>query len=299
VWFSWAFLVLGVGLVPQGKAQPPLPEVKIGLLQSMFKDVSPAMVKSAAIPFQKMLQKLAGLKGDVEMAPDYKELAQRLQNGKIDIAVFHGFEYSWVKNTPGMTPLVVTVPECGKVQACLVIHANSKAVAPKNLKGACVAVPRGCKAHCEMFLERLRADIPVEDCCPCKCGQLTSEEALFAVANEKQEAVLVDVSSLLTFRENWPAAAKNIKVLAQSEELPSAVIVYRQGALKPEAIASIRKGLIDCVKTPTGQLFVLFWQLKGFKDADGAYNKLVNDALKAYPPPEEKVTLAPPPKGPK
>jgi ABC-type phosphate/phosphonate transport system substrate-binding protein len=292
---------VGVGLVPGGKAADPLPEVKIGLLQPMFKDVPPQMVKVGGLPFQNMLEKQAALNGLIEVAPDYKELARRLGKGDIDFAVFHGFEYAWVKNTPGMAPLVATVPQCGKVQACLVINTNSKARSPKDLKGECVAVHKGCKAHCEMFLERLRADIPAGDCCPCNCGGLTAEEVLFAVANEKQEAAIVDVSSILTFKENWPAAAKKIKVLVESKELPSAVIVYRKGAraLDEKTIERVRKGLLDCVRTPSGQTFAIFWQLKGFKDADAAYNKLVEDALKAYPPPDEKIIQAPAPKGPK
>lgn len=275
------------------------PDVKIGLLEPMFKDVPEALVQAGAIPFQKMIQEKTGIKGSVELVTDYKILASRMKDGKIDIAVFHGFEYAWVKETPGLVPLVVTMPNCGKVQACLVVNAKSAATGPKELKGSCIAIPRGSKAHCEMFLERTRESLPAGDCCPMKPAGQTPEETLCAVARGECEAALVDVASLLALEKNLPGAHKRLKVLMRSEELPSAVIVYRKGALSEADVNRVRTGLLECVKTPIGQTFAMFWQLKGFHDYTPEYNKTVEQCLKAYPPPGTKVVQAPQVGGPK
>jgi ABC-type phosphate/phosphonate transport system substrate-binding protein len=265
----------------------------------MFKDVPKSMADAAATPFKDMIQKMAGVNGVIELVPDYKELARRLKDGQIDIAVFHGFEYAWVKDTPNMVPLVVTAPNCGKVQACLIVHADSKVKEPKDLKGACIAVPMGSKAHCEMFLERTRDKLTAGDCCPTKCTDMTPQDVLCAVARKDNEAALVDISSWLALEKNLPGAYKKLRVLTTSVELPSAVVVYRKGALDKATVERVRTGLLECVKTPLGQVFSIFWQLKGFKDIDTTYNKLVADALKAYPPPDDKTPQAPAPKGPK
>ena len=243
-----------------------------------------------------MIQKLASVNGLVELFPDYRALAASLKDGKIDVAIFHGFEYAWVKDTPGMVPLVVTVPNCGKVQAILVVNVNSKVTEPKELKGA---VHPGSevfqKAHCDMFLEHIRCELPAGDCSPAKRADLTPDEALCAVARGDSEAALVDVASLIALEKYKLAAFKRLRILSQSVSLPPAVVVYRRGALDPEAIIRIRDGLIEAPKTPVGQTFSLLWQLKGFEDVSPTYNKLVEESLKAYPIPVEKPKPMPTP----
>jgi ABC-type phosphate/phosphonate transport system substrate-binding protein len=268
----------------------PAPALRIGLIKPMFKDVPTAMVNAAARPFQNMIEEKAGVKGSVELFPDYRSLARDIKDGKIDIGVFHGFEYAWVKDTPGLVPLVATLPSCGKVQACLVVGKDSKANSPKDLKGACVLVPRSTKAHCFMFLDHLREKLPAGDCCPAKTAGLTPEEALGEVAVGNSEAVLVDYAALVALKNNCPGCFANVRVLAESELLPSAVVVYRKGSMDERTSARVTTGLLGCVNTPIGRTFALFWQLKGFGQVDDAYNAVVEKCLKAYPqPPEHRV----------
>lgn len=283
--FVAAAAVLGAA-PPESRGQGPAAELRIGLPQPMFKDTPPALVTAGARPFQNLIRDKAGVNGVVEVLPDYKSLAEKMKDGKIDIGVFHGFEYAWVKDVPGLVPLVATVPNCGKVQACLVVNADSKAAGPKDLKGACVVLPQGTKAHCHMFLDHLRAQLPAGDCCPVKPAAQTPQDALAEVANGGAEAALVDVSALIALKNNFPACHRRLKVLVESEPLPPAVVVYRAGALTPQAAERLRKGLVESVNTPVGKTFALFWQLKGFEDVSGGYNGLVERSLKAYPPPK-------------
>jgi len=85
----------------------------------MFKDVPRTFIDAAVIPFKRMIQKEIGMAGSMRICPDYADLADEIKNGKIDLAVFHGFEFAWVKNNPDLIPIVITNPSCGKVQACL------------------------------------------------------------------------------------------------------------------------------------------------------------------------------------
>src|SRR5262249_37875058 len=159
-----------------------------------------------------------------------------MKDGKIDIGVFHGFEYAWLKDTPNLLPMVATVPNCGKVQACLVVHKDSKAKAPADLRGACVLMPKGSKAYCYMYLDHLREKLPAGDCCPAKKSNLTPEEALGEVAVGTSEAVLVDYAALLALKNNCPGCFKELKILAESELLPSAVVVYRKGCMDDKTV---------------------------------------------------------------
>ncbi len=266
--------------------QPSKPSVtRIGFPEAMFKDVPPTLIQAAAKPFQAMIQKQAGLNGTLEICSDYKELADKLAKGQLEIGVFHGFEYAWVRDTPGLVPVVTAVPNCGKVQACLVVHVNSKVLEPRDLKGPCVLVPRGLKAHCTMFLERIQEKLPNGSCCTAKAEGLTPEEALDDVVAGKCEAVLVDISSLIAYKKNKGNVGRQLRVLIESELLPAAVVVYRKDSLREADVAMVRSGLIDCIKTREGRTFAMFWQLKGFEAISQKYSDHLDQCLKSYPPP--------------
>lgn len=283
----------GVAAPPTEAPKPPpapplLTPAKIGFPEPMFKDVPKVLIDAAARPFQKIIQQQVGLDGSLEVVPDYSELADRVKKGSMEIAVFHGFEYAWVKHNPELVPLVVTRPSCGKVQACLVVNVNCKAKDPKELKGACVVLPRGTKAHCTMFLSHLQKQPKVEpgDCCAAKnAGQPFADEALDDIVSGKVEAAMVDIAILQAYQANKPGLSKQLKVLAESKELPSAVIVYRKGALSAAEATKVRDGLVNCHKTSIGKQFIMFWSLDGFKDVDADYLAGLDRCLKNYPAP--------------
>jgi ABC-type phosphate/phosphonate transport system substrate-binding protein len=260
--------------------------IRVGFPSALFRDVPEVLIQAAATPFKKTLYKQLGLHGDMVVVPDYKVLAEQLRDGKLELAVFHGFEYAWIKDTPGIVPLVVTQPLCGRVQACLIVREDCPATAPHQLTGACIALPRGTKAHCWMFLERLRSDPAVHpnDCCPSNAANQSAEEALDAVVAGTCKAAMVDIATFQAYKELKPGLAKRLKVLAESRPLPPAVIVWRKGALTPEQIAKIRDGLLSCHKTPIGRAFTNFWQLECFREVTPDYLALVEDCAKHYPP---------------
>ena len=101
----------------------------------MFRDVPPAMVNAAAKPFQTMIQDKAGVKGSVEVVDDFTILVDKMKAGKLKHVVLHGYEYAWVKDTPGLVPMCVTMPNAGKIQVCLVVNKDSKAKEAKDLGG--------------------------------------------------------------------------------------------------------------------------------------------------------------------
>jgi ABC-type phosphate/phosphonate transport system substrate-binding protein len=279
-------------------APPVLKKVKIAFPEAMFRDVPKVFIDVAAKPFQDVIQKEAALDATLEIAADYKVLAEKLKAGKLDIAVFHGFEYAWVKDTPGLTPLVVAVPSCGTVQACLVVHVNSKAKGPDDLKGACVAVPRGSKAHCLMFLQHLRDQPQVQagNCCPVKAATppYTDEVLDELVANKPNavaDAAIVDISALKAYQANKPGLGMQLKVLVKSEALPAGVIVYRKDALTPAEVAKTRAGLMNCAKSKIGRAFLQYWNLDGFKEVDANYKTAVANSLEKYPAPAPAVVI--------
>ena len=287
VCFVLPVAVAAVPVAPRAEAAEAAAATKIGLPESMFSGLPQAVVQRAARPFQSMLEKQAGLKGEVVVGKDHAELAEKLRCGKLDLAVFHGFEFAWVKQHPELVPLVVTVP-AHKLQACLVVNVNSKANGPHSLKGETVAVPSGTKAHCHLYYERLRTALPAGCCDLAKLKSRSIEDALDAVSDEACPAVLVDAGTLAAYQKLKPGAGAQLKVLAQSDPFPPAVLVYRKGALTATAAKKVADGLVKCVTTDEGQLLTSLWRLKGFEEASAGYQADLDKCLKAYPAPEQK-----------
>ncbi len=287
-----AFLVLGaVALVPATPrveaAQPPKnpPPVKIGVPQNLFSNLPPSVLQPVAKPFQTLFEKQTGLKGEVEIGKDYAEITQKLLKGNLDVAVYHGHEYAWVQHHQNLHRLVIAVP-VHKIQVCVVVHANSKAKLAGDLKGDCITIPAGVRPQCRLYLEKLRTGLPDGCCGIAKVEGKTIEEVLDGVADGKTyEAGLVDLATLTAYRANKPGVGKQLRVLAESEVFPCAVIIYRQGAFDAK---KVRKGLIASVTTPQGQILTRLWRLKGFEEPGDQYQKDLDRCLKTYPPPKPK-----------
>jgi ABC-type phosphate/phosphonate transport system substrate-binding protein len=283
----WAVVpvVVALGVPRAGAADAAL---KIGLPETMFHGMPAAIVQPASRPFQSLFEKQSGFTCEVTTAKDHADLAAQIAKGKVDIAVFHGFEYAWVRDQKDIVPLLVTVPRT-KHRACLVVNVESKAANAASLTGECVAVPATTKAHCRLYLERLKGGLPAGCCDEAKFDgkTISVEEALDAVATNKCGAALVDASALASYQTDKPGAGKQLKVLSESDAFPAGVIAYRKGAIDPATADKIAAGLTRGVKTAQGQLLTSLWRLEGFAPMTPDFQAELDKCLKAYPAPKK------------
>lgn len=288
-------VVVAVGLTPRADAVAPNGRLKLGVLQGMFRDVPPALLQATAKPFADLFYRQTGINGDVEMVPDCDTLAAKMTDKELQIGVFHGYEFAWVREKhPDVQPLVITIPPGRKCQACLVVHKNTKATTPADLKGECVVVPMYTKAHCYLYMDRLRVDLPENCCAKAKHDPVTPEEALDAVVGGTKQCALVDVSSLNSYESNKPGNFQELRVMARSEAFPPAVIAYRRGSLDQATVGQVRNGLLRANQTAQGRAFMMLWKLKGFEEVPEGFDAHLERIYKAYPPPTSP-TAAPAP----
>ena len=280
----WAVVPVALVLSSAARVEAGEPPLKIGLPETMFNGVPPGIAQTVAKPFQSLFEKQSGFKCEITTpAKDHDDLAAQLCEGKIDVAVFHGFEYAWVKQHKELVPLLVTVP-ITKHRACLVVNAESKVKGADELKGACVAIPFNTKAHCRLYLERLKDDLPKGCCDAVKVDGQTVEEALDAVVSSKCTAALVDASAFAAYQKDKPGAGGRLKVLCESDVFPAGVIVYRKDAFNAQTAAKIREGVIKSVESTQGKLLTSLWRLKGFAEMSQDDKDEQNKCLKNYPP---------------
>jgi len=279
-------ILVCVSTASRGAAQdaPAGSHLKIGMLQGMFRDVQPAMVQAMSVPFRAMFERQTGYTGDVEIVPDAETLSNKMKDRKLQLGVFHGFEYAQVRTRhPELQPLVVTVPHGRACQALVIVSQASKAEKLADLAGELVVIPRGTKAHCLTYLDKARRGLPATVAKPVAKPNLTVEEVLNSVAEGTSAAGLVDVGAYNGYLALQPGAGQYLKVLCRSEVFPVSVIAFRKGTFDDETIGQIRRGLLGANQTAQGKPLMMLWNLKGFEDVPADYEAQLGNILKAYP----------------
>jgi ABC-type phosphate/phosphonate transport system substrate-binding protein len=273
-------------LVTGSASAQPLTEVRIEIVQGLFQDISPAMIKVLGAPLRELLRREAGVTGDVGYSADSQTLAERMKDKKCELGVFHGFEFAWAqRQNPDLVPLVVTVYPTGRPQACVVVRADSPAKALADLKDAAVTVPTGTRGHCLLYLTKQRDGLPEATAAPKQKPPVSTEDALEAVATGESPAALVDVAALAGYQNLHPGAAKRLRVLCKSDAFPQNVIAYTKGSLSDETAKKLRKALTEAHETPAGKPLMILWSIKRFGEIPAEYEKHLEAAVKAYPPP--------------
>jgi ABC-type phosphate/phosphonate transport system substrate-binding protein len=269
-------------------------ELKIGMLSGMFRDQQPKVIQALAKPFRDLMAKHVGYSGDVEVLDDPFTLCDRLKENKVQLGVFHGFEFAWAQQKhDDLVPLIVTQPPGGTVQAMLVVKDDSTAKAVSDLKVTDVLVPRGAKAHSLVFIDKARDGLPADTAKPTTKVDQTPEDVLNAVAGGTAKAALVDWGALDGYKVLHPGGFKSLRVLTKSEEFPPAVVCYRKGTLTDAQVTQIRDGMTASCKTPTGKMLMTLWNLKGFEAPPKGYQASLDDILKAYPLPKGEAKAEP------
>ena len=267
-------------------AQTPAATLKIGMLKGMFRDVQPGMVMVASGPLRQLMTKQTGLDGQVELLADHNTLASKMTAKQLQVGVFHGFEFAWISpSNPDIVPLAVAVPPGRSVKACVVVHKTSPAAKLADLANESVLIPKGTKAHCFLFLDRERTGLPTTTAAPAPNKEKTVEDALNDVVTGDCPAALVDAAAMTGYQTLQPGAFKHLRVLAESEKLPPAVIAYRRGAIDDITAARMRHELVTAHQSSSSRPLLMLWNLKGFEDVPADFPQRLAEVRKAYPIP--------------
>ncbi len=287
---NWLAGLVVVALAYHGVAQAQEVQgpdvVRIGLVKSLFRNQPQALVMALMQPFGAMIETQTGLKGELVAGGGALPLAKLLATDKIHLAVFHGVEFAWAQQKyPGLRPLVIAINQDPHLRALLVVRRTSAAHDWKGLRHTVLAMPQGSRDHCYMFLERACAHLGVK---PAHLFARTtvpanSEDALDDVVDGDADAVVVDALAFDRFQQRKPGRASELKVLAESEIFPAAVIAYHPGALSEQQLNQFRAGMLAANRTPIGRQLMTLWKLTGFVPVPEDYQQTLANILKAYP----------------
>src|SRR5438067_12597284 len=100
---------LAVGLTTLATSCPatePSAPVRMGMPATMFRDVKPIVFAALARPFYSLVETQTGLKSELLLVHTPDEMREQLNAGKLQLGVFHGFEFAWMRQkTPTLQAL--------------------------------------------------------------------------------------------------------------------------------------------------------------------------------------------------
>jgi ABC-type phosphate/phosphonate transport system substrate-binding protein len=269
---------------------PATPGIRIGLVESLFRDTPESLIKLMTRPLKSLMESQTGMTGTLDPGGECRNLGHQLQDDKFQLAVFHGVEFAWVRQKyPDLKPLVIAIRDGQPMYACLVVKNDCNVSCLKDLNGKTLAMCRQCREHCRLFLERR-----CEGCgkCPQKFfAKITTptdaEDALDDVVDGVVEAAIVDSAALERYERMKADRFAKLKTAVKSEAFPPAVIAYKPGILSEETLKRFRNGLITADQNPKGKQLLNMCRINCFQAVPNNYEEMLLSIAKAYPPPAE------------
>jgi ABC-type phosphate/phosphonate transport system substrate-binding protein len=262
--------------------------VRIGLIGTLFRDMPQATVMAVMQPFGALMESQTGVSGELVPAGEADNLAQQIVDDKIQLGVFHGIEFAWAKTKhPELRALVIAINKVRHLQAYVVVRADSKTKTFADVGGKAMALPRGSREHCYLFLAHLCNDSRqgVQGFFSAVTTPTNMEDALDDVVDGSVQAAVVDDVSLDCFKRRKPGRFAKLRVLASSETFPPAVVAYRPGSLDDVTLQRFRDGLMNSSNTVLGRQLLTLWKLTAFEAVPSDYDQLLREIVKVYPPP--------------
>ncbi|QVL33035.1 PhnD/SsuA/transferrin family substrate-binding protein [Telmatocola sphagniphila] len=260
-------------------------DVRIAFPESIFRNVPSSLLKFTSTPFNKIVYDTTGMNSLVTHDRDWASVAEKLEKGDYEVAVFLGHEFAWAKEKyPDFEPMVCSAPLHKTQQAFFIVKYDNEAKSIADLKDSKIALPHGFVDHSLLYFQSQVRKCLGDDCklngvyCP-----ETIEDALNDVINGKASMALTDSASWEYFQNNQPGRASNLKVMCSSEVFPAACIAYRKGKLNPNTVDQMTNGLIGASKNANALALLRMIKLQGFEPISKTYNDELKKIAQLYP----------------
>lgn len=264
--------------------------LQIGVSGSLFRDKPAQLLQFAVVPFKRYMSTQAGVAGDISFSDDANALTRQLTEKQVQFGVFHGFEFAWARQEhPELKPLVLAVKKPREQRAILVVRQAETAESMADLKGRALAMPKGTREYCRLFVERTCKAGPGGCQWDSHFGKVESPastaDALDGVAQGKFDAAITDTATLESYKQVRPKMWPKLKELQRSDPFPPAVLAYHEGDVDQQTIDNIRRSLMAAHTCADGKSLLAIWDLAKFEAPDNEYDAHLERIAKTYPAP--------------
>lgn len=260
--------------------------VKIALLKSMVRDVSPQKFDAMAANFKSVVREQSGFDGELVVVPTVADLCQQMQKGDVQLGAFHGFEFAWMKQKhPELEAFLLAGTEPEARRSVVVVGKANPAKSMVDLRGHKLNMTLSTPEHSRLFLDRLclRERIALKDLFAKVETPKTVEESLDEVVDGKVQVAVVEQSGLKMFERRKPARFARLRVLEESTSFPPNVLAYMRGKVGDSTLKSFRDGMNSTDKTEQGKHLMTQMKIKRFEAIPADFDKQLEAIAKVYP----------------
>jgi ABC-type phosphate/phosphonate transport system substrate-binding protein len=291
LFLGWSLLVLLIfaGAVVQGRPAK-INVLRIGTAGSMAPEGGGRNEKGALKTLRRFIKDETGLKNEILRQKDWRELADKMAQGKLRVGVFQGYEFAWAQEKyPKLKPLALAVNVYRYPVAYVVVRKAIPAKDFAGLQGQSLALTKTNERFLRLFLDR-----------QCQAhgkkteeffSKITSrddfEDALDDVVDGVVLVTVADRATLEAYKQRKPGRFRQLKTVAQSQPFPRAVVVYYKGVLDKATLRRFRTGLLKAGKKERGRTTLTLFRLTGFEPVAADFEQVLARTRKAYPPPAQ------------
>ena len=222
----------------------------------MFRDAPPTLVNALLRPFKSLLDTQTGINGEMVASTGAEDLGKQLADDKVQLGVFHGFEYAWASaKHPELKPLLVAVNPAPTLKVCVLVRKDGTIKKMLDLKDMHLAIPLYSREHCHLFVERncLQAGLPIERFFKKVTTPQDMEDALDGVVDDKYQAAVVDAAVLANFAKRKPGRFGKLETMLESDAFLPAVVACNPSSFDEGNQKKFIDGLLSAAQTTKGQ----------------------------------------------
>jgi ABC-type phosphate/phosphonate transport system substrate-binding protein len=289
-WHGPVFLaaVLALAGAPAHGQQAKVDVLRIGTSGTLTGEASSAREKAAMDTLHDFIKEETGLNNEILRQKSWRELADKMAKGELQLGVFQGYEFAWAQEKrPDLKPLAIAVNVYRYPVAYVLARRDNPATDFAGLQGQSLALPATGEAFVRLFVERQsRAAGKALGAFFSKVSPRDNyEDALDDVVDGVVQAAVADRAALEAYRQRKPGRFKQLKEVAHSQPFPPAVVTYYGSALDQATLERFKDGLLGAAKKEKGQMLLTLFRLTSFETPPDDFGQVLAQTRKAYPPP--------------
>jgi len=291
-WTLTASALLAVLSMEGSAADQKLDVLRIGTSGQLTGPTAGPKEKAGLETLHKYIKEENGLDNEILRQKDWRELADKLTKGQLQLGVFQGYEFAWARQRdPQLKPLAIAVNVNRYPIVYVVTQRDDPAKDFAGLQGQTLALPAAGQGFLSLYLDK-QSEASGKSA-ETFFSKITTpdnvEDALDSVVDGKVQAVAVDQASLAAYKGRKPGRFKQLKPVAHSKPFPPVVVAYVDSVVDEGTRDLFKKALLDASNNEKGQTLLTLFHLTGFETAPEDFDKVLADTVKEYPPPKEKA----------
>jgi ABC-type phosphate/phosphonate transport system substrate-binding protein len=274
----------------QQAQQPQL--LRIGTSGSLALNSGNVSEQAAIDTLKSFIKDETGFDNEILKQNSWRDLAEKMRAGQLDLGVFQGCEFAWAKEKyPQLNALATAVNVYQNRYAYIVARKDNPVQNFAGLKGQAIAIPASAEGQLALFVDHLasQAGKSPESYFSRETHPKSVEDAIDDVVDGVVQAAVVDRVGVEAYKRLKPGRFRQLKEVAHSGPFPSPVVADYNAKLDSATVSKVVNGLLSSNQTDRGQRLLEMFKLTGFQRPPADFDQLLQTVRRDYPPSDQQV----------